>query len=183
MRISADLSFFVKAPVSILVGLCLSFASLADTPTYQFRGFDSDSTCDNVKDHEVNRGGRLLSDSNKDSMRLSAYDIEAQLFGFDTTLTVSCGPDRHPTSIRYNLSDPHDMDLDVVFKTLFAEMAERFGDAEIQRDTMGRSANFLCKQGFLISLKVIRASESTAGGSVPIRELFLEISSGIEYCE
>ena len=183
MRISADLSFFVKVPVSILVGLCLSFASLADAPTYEFREFDSYSTCDNVKDHEVKRGGRLLGHSNEDGLRLSAYDIEAQLFGFDTTLTVSCGPDRHPTSIRYNLSDPHDLDLDVVFKTLYAAMAERFGDVEIQRDTMGRSANFLCKQGFLISLNVIQASEATAGGSVPIRELFLEIFSGIEYCE
>ncbi len=182
MRTSTDVSFFLNVSASILVGLCLSFASLADAPTYQFRGFDSNSTCDDVKGHEVNRGGRLLSYSKKDGMRLWAYYIEAQFFGFDTTLVVSCGPNRHPTSIRYNLSDPHDMDLNDVFKTLYAAMAEKFGDVEIQRDTMGRSANFLCKQGFLISLNVVQASEATAGGSVPIRELFLEIFSGIEYC-
>ncbi len=183
MRISIDTPFLVNVPVSILVGLCLSFASLADTPTYQFRGFDSNSTCDNVKDHEVNRGGQLLSYSKEDGMRLWAYYIDAQLFGFDTSLVVSCGPNRHPTSIRYNLSDPHDMDLDVVFKTFYAAMAEVFGDVEIQRDTMGRSSNFLCKQGFLISLNVVQAREVTAEGSKPIRELFLELFSGIEYCE
>ena len=116
-------------------------------------------------------------------MRLWAYYIEAQLFGFDTTLAVSCGPNRNPASIRYNLSDPDNMELDVVFKTLYAAMAERFGDVEIQRDTMGRSANFLCKQGFLISLNVVQATEAIAGGNVPIRALFLEIFSGIEYCE
>jgi hypothetical protein len=115
-------------------------------------------------------------------MRSSEYHIEAQLFGFDTTVVISCGSDRHPTSIRYNLSDPHDTDLDVVFRTLYTALAERFGDVEIEPDTMGRSASFLCEQGFLISLNVIQASESIAGGSVPIRELFLEIFSGIEYC-
>ena len=169
--------------VLILVGLCLSFAALADASTYQFRGFDSDSTCDDVKDHEVSRGGRLLSHLNEEGKRPSKYHIEAQLFGFDTTLVISCGPDRHPTSIRYNLADPDDMDLDVVFLTLYAAMAERFGDVKIQPDTMGQSANFLCKQGFLISLNVVQAWESTAEGSVPIRELFLEIFSGIEYCQ
>lgn len=183
MRTSTDASFFLNVSASILVGLCLSCDSLADTPIYQFRGFNSNSTCDNVKGHEVNRGGRLLSYSKKDSMRLWAYYIEAQLFGFDTTLVVSCGPNRHPTSIRYNLSDPYDMDLDVVYKNLYTATAEIFGDAEIQRDSMGRSADFLCKQGFLISLNVIQASVVTAEGSVPLRELFLEISSGIGHCE
>ena len=172
----------ISVPVLISVGLCLSFVSLADAPTYQFRGFDSDSTCENVKDHEVDLGGRLLSSSEEDGTSLSAYRIEAQLYGFDTTLVVSCGPDGHPTSIRYNLSDPHDMDLDDVFRTLYAAMAERFGDVEIEPDTMGRSANFLCKQGYLISLNVVQAAAFTAEGSVPIRELFLEIFSGIEYC-
>jgi hypothetical protein len=170
-------------PVSVFVGFCISFASLADAPTYQFRGFDSESTCDGVKDKEVDRGGKLLSYSNADGMQMLAYHIEAQLYGFNTTLVLTCGSDGYPTSIRYDLSNPDKLDLDAAFSTIYESMAERFGDVEIEPDTMGRSASFLCKHGYLISLNVVQAAEFTAEGSVPIRELFLEIFSGIEHCE
>ena len=98
-----DASVLANVSAAILVGLSVSSVSLAETPVYEFRGFDSNSTCDDVRDREIRHGGELSSYEKKDGARLWAYYIDSYLFGFDTTIVISCGSNRHATSIRYQV--------------------------------------------------------------------------------
>ncbi len=178
-----DASVLANATAAILVGLSVSSASLAETPIYEFRGFDSNSTCDDVKDREIRHGGKLSSYEKKDGARLWAYFIDSNLFGFDTTIVVSCGSNRHATSIRYLIAYSDGMNLDDAFERFYSAIAEEFGRARVDSDSVGRNADFLCKQGFLIQLNLIQASTMTAEGSVSLNEFFLGISSGVRHCE
>ena len=168
---------------AILVGLSVSSASLAEAPIYEFRGFDSNSTCEDVKDREISDGGLLSSYEKKEGARLWAYYINSNLLGFDTIIEISCGSNRHATSIRYQVVYSDGLDLDDAFARLYSATAEVFGRVPIETDSMGISASFLCKKGFLISLNLVRASTMTPEGPASLNEAFLVILSDVKYCE
>lgn len=182
-RRNFDGSVQSNTATAIVVGLLVGVASWADTPVYEFRGFDSNSTCDNVKDREIRNGGKLSSYEKRGDARLWAYYIDSSMFGFDTTIVVACGSNRDATSIHYEIAYPDGMNLDEVFERFYSAIAEEFGLARIDSDSVGRNADFLCKQGFLIQLNLIQASTVTLEGSVRYNSLSLGIFSGIGHCE
>jgi hypothetical protein len=183
LRRFVDGSVLANVSAAILVGLSVSSVSLAETPIYEFRGFDSNSTCDDIKDREIRHGGQLSSYEKKEGSRLWAYYIDSYLFGFDTSIIVTCGSNRHATSIGYRVIYSDGMDLGDVFDRFYSEIAKVFGNVEIQPDSIGRSATFLCEQGFLIQLNLVQASTITAEGSVSLQEFSFGISSGVRNCE
>ena len=176
-------SALAKLSAAHLAVLSASSVSLADEPIYQFRGFDSNSSCDQIRDREISHGGRLMSYEKKDGSRLWAYYLDSHLFGYETSVIVTCGPNRHATSIGYRVAHSDEVDLREVFDRFYSEISKVFGNVEIQPDSIGRSATFLCEQGFLIHLNLVQASTLTAEGSVSLQEFSFGISSGVRNCE
>ena len=151
--------------------------------TYKFRGYDSQSSCEEVKNAELRRGGTGAESAKEGGGRI--YRMDSDVYGFDTNIRIRCDAMGNTSFVSYVVEQGEGadfavercvgIDLDSAFDSFHAAASRAFGDADIDdTDSLGPFAEYLCKDGFLVQLILERSNMN--------RALQLNIHAGDSHC-
>lgn len=145
------------------------------TPIYEFRGYNNMSSCTEIRDVEISRGGRVTEIGEKSKTGFRLIKLESVVFGFNAEISIRCDADGSPTNIGYVTRYDQDIDLYDVFESYELAAVDAFGQADVTEDQLGQAATYMCKDGVLIQL-ILEVSNA-------IRAVALYISAHNKRCE